>query len=132
MLHTRVLTFLQVTLGVVFFWFGILKIFNVSPVHDIIALSLPMIFSISKAMFLLLGVVEVLIGIALLAKKFVRFACIAVIIHLIIASSAVLITQGFKPYFPVLTLEGEFVIKNLVLIASAVVILTEHKPAQKE
>lgn len=70
---------------------------------------------------------EILIGVALLANKFVKIAAIVLSIHLLIITGAVLFTQGFAPRFPVLSLAGEHALKNLVLIAAALVVLSEEK-----
>ncbi len=42
------------------------------------------------------------------------------IAHLFVATASVLISQGFDPQFPILSLAGEFVLKNLVLIAGPI------------
>lgn len=47
------------------------------------------------------------------------------IVHEILGSLFILLTQGFDPRFPILSLLGIFVIKNLILISAGLVILAE-------
>ena len=70
---------------------------------------------------------EILLGVAFLANRFVRLASIVMIVHLLIATISVLITQGFDPRFPILSLSGEFVVKNLVLMAAALVLFFQKQ-----
>lgn len=79
----------------------------------------------SQLFLFALSFVEVGIGVALLSNRFVKITAIVMIIHLLLATSSVLITQGFDPRFPVLSLAGEFVVKNLVLIAAGLILIVE-------
>lgn len=119
------ISFLRLSLGIIFLWFGLLKIFDVSPVMNIIILALPPILGQSPIFLLLLALVEIVIGALFLINRFIKITAIVTAVHLTIASIAVLITQGFDPYFPLLTLEGEFVAKNLILIAAAMFLVVE-------
>lgn len=122
---------LRLSLGITFFWFGILKLFNASPIIETIKNALPPMLAESQIFLFSLAILEMLLGIAFLVNRFVRLASIIMIVHLLIASVPVLITQGFSPRFPILSLEGEFVIKNLVLIAAGLVILS-NRPDQTQ
>jgi len=117
---------LRLALGVTFFWFGILKLFNVSPMQEVIAKAFPVIGE-SQFLLFLFALVEILLGVAFLANRFVRIAASLMIIWLLIVTLAVLVTQGFEPRFPVLSLVGEDVLKNLVFIAAGLVLLSEGK-----
>lgn len=123
--HRLAITLLRASLAITFLWFGILKLFNVSPVLDIIVLALPPLLSQSQIFILTLAIVEIVIGILLLVNKFIKPTSLVMIVHLIIASLSVLATQGFAPNFPLLSLAGEFVTKNLVLIAAGFVLFAE-------
>ena len=124
--HTRSVMLLRLALGVTFFWFGILKLFNVSPMQEVIAKAFPVIGE-SQFLLFLFALVEILLGVAFLANRFVRIAASLMIIWLLIVTLAVLVTQGFEPRFPVLSLVGEDVLKNLVFIAAGLVLLSEGK-----
>lgn len=133
-LHSRALMILRIALGVVFFWFGILKLFAVSPVQEIIHQALPSLLGESQLFMFALAFVEILIGVAFLVNRYVKIAAFVMLGHLTIATVTVLFTQGFDPRFPVLSIEGEFALKNIVLMAAGYVLIAEktEKPKEKE
>jgi uncharacterized membrane protein YphA (DoxX/SURF4 family) len=126
MYHYGVAT-LRVTLGVVFFWFGILKFFpGLSPARtlavktiDVLTLGhLP-----AGASLVLLATLECTIGLGLISGKFMRLTLLLAF-QMIGADSPLLLFPGEVftqfPYAP--TLEGLYIIKNLVLVSAGVVI----------
>jgi putative oxidoreductase len=121
----KAFTLLRWSLGFTFFWFGILKLFNSSPVFLIIKNAVPESVGNSAIFYLMLGIIEIVIGLGFLANRYVRPIIILMILHLFGATLSVLFTQGFQPYFPVLSLPGEFVVKNLVLMAAGLVLFTQ-------
>ena len=123
----RAFMLLRFALGVTFLWFGILKLFNASPVLDIIKKAVPAILSDSQLFFFALSALEILIGISFLTNRYTKVAAVVMIVHLLVVTVSVLITQGFDPRFPVLSLAGEFVVKNLVLMAGGLVLLADKK-----
>jgi putative oxidoreductase len=113
---------LRVTVAVVFLWFGALKLTGYSPVEDLVMssfASLPFEFP-----FAALGVLEVLIGAGLLFKVGLRAALGLMWLMLIGTFAAVALNPELfiGDTFWKLTTEGEFVVKNLVLIAAGMVI----------
>ncbi len=118
---------LRISLGLVFFWFGALKIFGYNPVYEIVYASFPWFaYGIGN---LILGGGETLIGIGLLTNVLSKFTHAVLILHLL-GTFTVFITGPevmFNPYFPILTLAGEFVFKNIVLAMSGLVVLTHRK-----
>lgn len=114
---------LRFSLAITLIWFGVLKIIDASPVETIVFEAMPPFIATFPWFFLLLGIGEAVIGIGLVMRRLVPYASLLLILHLVIATLSVLITQGFSPTFPLLTLEGEFVVKNAVLIAGAFVLL---------
>lgn len=121
---TSAIFILRITLAIVFIWFGALKLIDVSPVKDIIFSSVPSLVSSLPFFYTLLALLEIIIGIGLLIKPLAKIVAVILILHLLVATFSVLFVMGFNP-FPILTLEGEFVAKNLVLIAGALVIIAE-------
>ncbi len=114
---------LRVTLGIVFIWFGALKAAGVSPVDKMVASIYP-IFS-EPALILALGIFEVVIGIGLIFKLNFRFMVTMLWlemagIFLSLFLRPDIFFQGSNPFL--LTFEGEFVIKNIVLIAASIVV----------
>src|SRR5260370_42453665 len=65
---TRHVLFLsRLSLATVFFWFGILKVANVSPVASLLRASIP--FMAERPFLEILGVAEMVIGVALLVSR---------------------------------------------------------------
>jgi len=115
---------LRLSLATVFFWFGALKLANVSPVIGLLRASIP--FLADSPYIQILGIAEIAIGIAIVIERLSKQATVLMILHLLGTLSLVVIAPGvlFAPAFPVLTMAGEFVLKNVVLITSALVIIT--------
>ena len=84
-------------------------------------------------MFHVLTAFEVIVGIMLLSGLWVRWAAAAVIPHLLGTFGVLLFAPqlAFAPRFPLLSLDGEFVIKNFVLLAAAAVIWLEAAPIER-
>ncbi len=123
----RLIIALRISLGLVFFWFGALKIFGYNPVYEIVYASFP--WFAYGAGNLILGIGETLIGLGLLTNIFRKLTHAVLILHLV-GTFTVFITGPeimFNPYFPMLTLAGEFVFKNIVLAVSGLVVLTHGK-----
>lgn len=115
-------SFLRVSLGLVFIWFGGLKPLGLSPAEDLVAATLP--FLQAEIVVPALGYWEMLIGIAFLIPSTARFA-----IYLLAPQMAgtflplVLLPEVVWTSFPWgLTLEGQYIVKNLVVIGAALVV----------
>ena len=114
---------LRVSLGLVFVWFGALKVFQVSPVADLVART---VYWVDPSWFVpVLGVVEVIIGVGLVAGRALR-TVLALFWLQMLGTFLVLILQpdvAFQRGNPLLlTVEGEFVVKNLVLLSAGMVV----------
>ncbi len=114
---------LRGALGLVFIWFGGLKIFRVSPVFDLVAET---VYWVSPQWFVpFLGAWEVVVGLGLLFG-----VCLRTVLFLFFLQMAgtflVLILRpevAFQEGNPLkLTTIGEFVVKNIVLISAGLVI----------
>jgi|SRR3989338_886413 len=124
----KLFTLLRYSLAFVFVWFGVLKIAGFNPVFDLINAVMPL--AASGPGFIALGVVETLIGMGLFLNRARFFIHSLLLLHLsgtfltfIVGTDIV-----FVPYFPVLSLAGEFVVKNLVLAVSGLVVLAHERP----
>jgi len=116
-------TLLRVSLGVVFVWFGALKVANLTPVGDLVAGTLPFL---DPTWFVpVLGGVEVALGLALLLGRAITLVGTVLVAHLC-GTFLVLVMQpevAFQNGNPLLlTTIGEFVVKNVVLISAALVL----------
>lgn len=119
-------TALRVSLALTFVWFGALKVTNDTPVGDFVARTVDWVPGVSGGWFVpFLGIVEVLLGVALLAGRGLRVVLPLLFGHLA-GTFLALVTQPavtFQDGNPLmLTTEGEFVIKNLVLLSAVLVL----------
>ena len=116
---------LRVSLGVLFVWFGMLKIFEVSPVSELVART---VYWVDPDIIVpLLGVFEVAVGVLLLLGRALRLTLLLFLVQMLgtFLTFIVLPNVTFRDGNPLLlTVEGEFVVKNLVLIAAALVVGT--------
>jgi uncharacterized membrane protein YkgB len=118
---------LRLSLATVFFWFGALKVASVSPAVGLLRASIP--FLAGSPYLQILGLAEIAIGMGIIIERFSKQATTVLILHLLGTLSLVVIAPGllFAPAFPVLTMAGEFVLKNIVLITSALVLIAGGK-----
>lgn len=122
-------------LFVVFFWFGFLKIIGLSPASGLVQRLFEQTISfMSFDMFLILfGIFECLIGILFLIPKVERVVWIMLLLHMITTFMPLFIlSQETWSAFMVPTLEGQYIIKNLLIIASALAIMSRLQPLQKD
>jgi len=114
---------LRISLATVFIWFGALKIVGVSPVADLVGST---VYWVDPDWFVpALGVVEVLVGLGLALNRWIR--AVLLILALQMAGTflvfLVLPDLTFQDSNPLkLTVEGEFILKTLVLLAAAMVV----------
>ncbi len=112
----------RLALFVVFFWFGILKVFGLSPASELVQQLFKQTIPIMPfSLFIILfGLFEMLIGLLFLIKGCERAVMPLLFLH-IIATFLPLILLPSETWsgFLVPTLEGQYIIKNLVLAAVA-------------
>ncbi|MCB9798290.1 hypothetical protein H6758_01025 [Candidatus Nomurabacteria bacterium] len=122
-MHDWAIPTLRVALGIVFFWFGGLKVAGVTPVTDLVSQTYS--FMPTELFMFVLGIWEVLIGLGLLLKKFLRPTLFLLWLQMLgtLFTFVLCPTMFFRVGNPfLLTVEGEFVVKNFVLIAASLVI----------
>ena len=116
-------TLLRLSLGAVFVWFGALKFFDgLSPAEPLVRRT---VYWFDPDTFIpILGAWEVLIGVGLLYRPFIRGAIFLLFLQMPgTMLPLVLLPEVCFTAFPFgLTLEGQYIIKNLVLISAALVI----------
>ena len=117
------IVFLRVSVGIVFVWFGALKVLGMTPVAGLVAET---VYWVDPDWFVpLLGVVEIAVGLGLLTRVWLR-GVLALFALQMAGTFLVLVVQpdvAFQDGNPLmLTVEGEFVIKNLVLLSAGLVV----------
>ncbi|WP_143020064.1 hypothetical protein [Sinosporangium album] len=121
-------------LALVFLWFGALKVAHLSPVTELVADTLAFVPVPSWFAVPALGVFEIVVALALITGRWLRPVLPLLLLHLI-GTFLVLALHpdiAFKDGHPLLlTIEGEFVIKNLVLIAGTLVVAVTLPPRRK-
>jgi uncharacterized membrane protein YkgB len=115
------LAIMRLGLGVVFFWFGALKLVpGLSPAEELVRNTT---YFVNADIFLpVLAVWEMVIGLGLLSGKFLRLTLLLLFAQMVgTALPLVVLPEAVWTAFPYgLTLEGQYIIKNLVLIGSAI------------
>jgi len=113
---------LRVAIAVVFIWFGALKVFGISPAGELVAAT---VYIVDPAVFVpILGVWEIVIGLCLLYRPLIRLGILLLFVQLPgTFLPIVLLPDVVFTVFPYgLTVEGQYIIKNLVIIGAALVI----------
>ena len=117
------LLILRIGLGVVFFWFGALKLVpGLSPAEELVRNT---IYFVDPDLFLpVLAIWEILIGLGLIFGKFMRLTLLLLFLQMPGTALPLLILPEVTwTAFPIgLTLEGQYIIKNLVLIGAGLVL----------
>lgn len=113
---------LRYAVAIVFIWFGLLKVFDVSPAAELVAAT---VYFVPPDLFVpILGAWEVVIGICLLVRPLIRLGILLLFLQLPgTFLPLVLLPEVVFTTFPYgLTVEGQYIIKNLVIIGAALVI----------
>ena len=121
----------RIALCIVFFWFGILKVIGASPaeplVIDLMKVTIPFITPEHFMMFL--GVYEMLVGVAFLIPRLERVAILLLLPHLVVTSMPLFLLPSItwsSAFVPTLT--GQYIIKNLLIVATAIAVASHLEP----
>ena len=120
--------FLRLSVGIVFLWFGVLKFFpGISPADDLASRTiLTLSFGLIGPEISMPGLAlwETLIGLGLITGLFLRETLLLLFVQMLGTIMPLFIfpfeTFARYPYVP--TLEGQYIIKNLVIISAGIVI----------
>jgi uncharacterized membrane protein YphA (DoxX/SURF4 family) len=119
---------LRLSIGIIFFWFGILKFFpGLSPAQDLAIRTISILtFGLmpAKVSIITLATWEVLIGLGFLSGRFLKLTLLLLFAQMVGTFMPVFIlpNEVFTaiPYAP--TLEGQYIIKNIVVVSAGIVI----------
>lgn len=131
-------TYIPVARGsifIVFFWFGILKVFGLSPASPLAeALTAKTIgLQYFDPLFVTLAIIECVIGVLFLFPRLTRVVIPLLLFHMaIVCSPLVLVPELTWQSFAVPSLEGQYIIKNAVVVAVAIGIAASTQPLQRD
>ncbi|MDP3793296.1 MAG: hypothetical protein Q8R07_00925 [Candidatus Uhrbacteria bacterium] len=120
---------------VVYFWFGLLKLLGVSPAGPLVQeLFQKTVWFVSfPAFYISFSVFEMVIGIIFLVRGWERLAIFLLGLHLLTTIlPLVLLSQISWQGFLIPTLEGQYIIKNILIVAAAVVVGSKLVPIQSK
>lgn len=134
-LRSAFLPMARIAIFIIYGWFGLLKLLDLSPAGPVAeALTAQTIgaqhFDWS---FQLLAVFECLIGVLFLFPKATRIVIPLLLIHMVIVCSPLLLLPDLvwsKPFVP--TLEGQYILKNVAIIALALGVTAQTTPLRKK
>ncbi|MCA9377158.1 hypothetical protein H6763_00195 [Candidatus Nomurabacteria bacterium] len=123
----------RISLFLVYFWFGILKVFSLSPADEIVLhlhqVTIP--FIPFDLFFIALGLFETLLGIAFLIPKITKYAIPVMMAHMFTTMlPLLLLPQYVWDGFLVPNLLGQYILKNVVLISLGLMLFVETREKQ--
>jgi uncharacterized membrane protein YphA (DoxX/SURF4 family) len=125
----------RVAFFIIFFYFGILKVLGLSPATPLAeALTAQTIgMQYFDLAYIGLAIFECLIGILFLIPKATRIVIPMLFIHMILVCSPLVLIANMVWEYPfVPNLEGQYIIKNVALIAAAIGIAASTVPLAKK
>lgn len=132
-LKQAIMPFARFSLFIVYFWFGALKLFNLSSANGLIdaLLAKTMPFIPFDAFIIFLGFVEVMIGLLFIFPRLFKIMFGVMVVHMITTMLPLLLLPDMTwDSFLAPSLEGQYIIKNFVLISLAGM-LALHTPVRK-
>ncbi|MFW5951583.1 MAG: DoxX family membrane protein [Gemmatimonadota bacterium] len=114
---------LRIALGVVYVWFGALKLFpGLSPAEDLVMATVP--FLPGSLFVLFLGLWEIVIGVGFITGRALRLTILLLFLQMpgTMAPIVLLPDRVFTAFPYGLTLEGQYIVKNLVLVGAALAV----------
>lgn len=124
------LPFARMALFIVFFWFGILKVFGMSPANPLVKdlLNETMPFIDFGQFIVFFGFFEMVVGVSFLIPSFVRISTVLLGLHMGTTMMPLVFLPEVAwagPFVP--TMEGQYIIKNLAIIAVAISIVSQMR-----
>lgn len=125
-----ILTLSRISIFIIYFWFGFLKLIDSSPANPMVEslLNKTLPFVSFDQFIIFLGLWEMVIGIIFLIPKMEKAAITIFALHTATTLMPLLLlpTMAWKSFL-VPTLEGQYMIKNLITIALALNIVSQTK-----
>lgn len=121
----------RISIFLVFFWFGLIKVLGLSPASPLAeALTAKTVgMQYFDVLFIVLAVVECIIGLLFLFPKMTRVVIPLLLFHMVIVCSPLVLVPEHTWQAPLIpTLEGQYIIKNAVVVAVAIGIAASTRP----
>lgn len=125
-----VTSFSRVSIFIIFAWFGLLKILQLSPAAELVQQMHEMIlpFVPFGSFYPILGLAEIVIGALFLIPRVTKVAVIILLVHMIIVSlPLIFLPSATWQSFMIPTLIGQYIIKNLAIVALALNIYKDSR-----
>jgi uncharacterized membrane protein YkgB len=110
---------LRISLGLVLLWIGSLHLQNPHSIVVLLSLSLP--FLAYSAFVYVLGALEVIAGVLLIAGLWVRYVALLALV-LFAGTLTIFVIAPAVTGFPILNLTGQFLLKDIVLASAAITV----------
>jgi uncharacterized membrane protein YkgB len=125
----------RVALFVVFFWFGLVKVFGVSEAAGLARALTAKTVGLAHfdVLFKALAVVECAIGVLCLMPKATRILIPAVLAHLCVVSAPLVMVpeRTWQTFLLVPTMDGQYILKNVLILAAACGLAAHGRPVTK-
>jgi uncharacterized membrane protein YkgB len=131
-------TYIPVARGsifLVFFWFGILKVLGLSPASPLAeALTAKTVgMQYFDTLFVALALIECVIGVLFLFPRLTRIVIPLLLFHMaVVCSPLLLVPELTWQSFLIPSLEGQYIIKNAVVVAVAIGIAATTQPLRRK
>ena len=130
-LRTAFLPLARLAIFIIFFWFGALKLLGLSPAGPIAEALVAQTVGAQHfdLLFYTLALLECVIGVLFLFPKLTRVVIPLLLIHMVIVCSPLLLLPSHTwESFLVPTLEGQYIIKNVAIVALAIGVAAQTRP----
>ena len=120
-------------IGVVYLWFGFLKFFpHLSPAEDLAKNTISILtfgFIPEGISYLMLAIWETLLGLLFILNIRRKWVIGLALLHMICTFTPLVLLPelSFQPDSPALTLTGQYIIKNLIIIAALITIYPKNE-----
>lgn len=127
------LFFLSLSIGIAYLWFGILKFFpEISPAEDVAGETISLLtFHLipNNVSVFILAVWETVLGVFLILNLRYRIVILLAITHIIFTFTPLFLMSEscFNRHFYALSLLGQYILKNLIILSALVVLLPKKE-----
>lgn len=127
--------FARFGLFLVFFWFGILKIIGTSPANELVKelLEKTLPFVTFEQFIIVFAIYEMIIGILFLIPRCNRLAVVLLAPHMVMTIMPLFLLPAMAwTGFLTPSLEGQYMIKNIIIIGLALCVVAQLKPRKSD